>query len=755
MSSDNPVSLDVDQLIAQLTVEEKAALCLGSDFWHTAGVDRLGIPRIMVSDGPHGLRAQLDEEHQAGLAGSVQSTCFPTACALGSSWDTALFDEVGQAIAREARKWGVAVVLGPGINIKRSPLCGRNFEYISEDPWLAGELAAGMVRGMQALGIGTAVKHYAANNQETDRARVSVDVDERVLREIYLAAFERVVKTTQPWTLMASYNKINGTYATEHHWLLTEVLRDEWGFDGLVMSDWGAVHDRVAALAAGLDLEMPPNRGVSDAAIVAAVGRGALPTEVLDTAVARVLRLAEKSLPTEFGTDFSEAEHHVLARRAAGASAVLLKNDGGVLPLQSSPGRVVAVIGEFARVPRFQGAGSSQVTATKIDIPLDEIVVGLGAGADVRFAAGFGLDSGADDAALSAEAVALARGADDVLLFLGLPGSEESEGFDRSHMDLPANQVALAEALSAVHDRVVVVLANGSAVRLSPWQDRVSAVLECWLSGQAAGGAIADILLGVTNPSGKLAETIPLRLEDNPSHLSFPGDSGHVRYGEGIFVGYRGYDRAHREVSYPFGHGLSYTTFTIDEVQVAVAGSVESGDLAVTVEATVTNTGAVAGAEVVQVYVSDVEASVARPDRELKAFKKVALEPGESRRVSLPLDERSFAYWSVWLNRWAVEAGEFVIAVGTSSRDIAVTATITLDAPRVAAPLGTMSTLEEWIADEDGRALLGKRMAIGDDLLAVIGSMPMETLAGFGMGFDHKELADLVARYNAMREPAN
>lgn len=733
--------LDVPRLVAELTLEEKASLCLGSDFWHTAAVERLGIPAIMVADGPHGLRAQLDEADHLGLHGSVPATCFPTAAALGSSWDPDLARTVGQALAKEARKWGVSVVLGPGINMKRSPLCGRNFEYLSEDPWLAGELAVGMVEGTQSLGVGTSLKHYAANNQEDDRLRVSAEVDERALREIYLPAFERVVKRSQPWTVMCAYNKVNGVYASEHHWLLTEVLRDEWGFVGVVVSDWGAVHDRVAALRAGLDLEMPPNLGVSDRAIVSAVQSGELDHAVLDLAVNRMLRLVERVRPAlDEGGDADSDEHHALARRAAGESAVLLKNDGAILPLSPAAGSRLAVIGEFARTPRFQGAGSSQVNPTRLDTALEALGATLGEEVDVAFAAGFTIGGDPSDEQLAAEAVEVARVADHVVVFLGLPAAAESEGFDRTHIRLPANQLALIDRLGELGRPLVVVLANGSVVQLAGWEQHATAILECWLAGQAAGSAVADLLLGRVNPSGKLAETIPLRLEDTPSFFNFPGEDGVVIYGEGIFIGYRAYDKADQAVSYPFGFGLSYTSFELSDPSVTVGGTVAGGDLAVGVAVTVTNTGAVAGAEVVQVYVGDVEASVARPVRELKAFAKVKLEPGESRRVELSLDERSFAFWSRRWGRWAVEAGDFEIAVGTSSRDLPLRRTIHLDAPSLQLPLSLDSTLHEWLADERAARMLREtapaKLLDDEHLVQVIGSMPVHTLAAFGnMGF--------------------
>ena len=577
-------------------------------------------------------------------------------------------------------------------------------------------------------------------------------MDERTLREIYLPAFERVVDAADPWTVMCAYNKVNGTYSSEHHWLLTEVLRDEWGFGGVVVSDWGAVHDRVAALRGGLDLEMPPNLGISDVQLVAAVESGELDESLLDLAVTRMLRLVDRARPalTEGGT-FDEGEHHALARRVAAESAVLLKNDGGVLPLKPAAGERVAVIGGFARTPRYQGAGSSQVNPTRLDLPLDELRDALGEEVDVQFAAGFEISGSEDGEALREEAVALASGCDHVVVFLGLPPEAESEGFDRTHIELPANQLRLIDALAGLDKPLIVVLANGSVVQLSTWEPKVAAILECWLSGQAAGGAAADLLVGVANPSGKLAETIPLRLEDNSSYLNFPGDPGVVRYGEGIFIGYRAYDKSSQRVSYPFGFGLSYTSFEVSDVQVRVSGSVAGGDLAVEVSASVTNTGAVAGAEVVQVYVGDVESTVSRPVRELKGFSKVALEPGESSTVTITLAERAFAFWSTRWSRWVVEAGEFEIAVGTSSRALVATSTVALDAPSLALPLGPASTLHEWLADERGRALLLAQeppppILRDPELVSVVGSMPMETLAAFqGMGFDHATLQRLLS----------
>jgi beta-glucosidase len=749
-------------LLAELTLEEKASLSLGSDFWHTAPVERLGIPAIMVSDGPHGLRVQPEQGDHVGISDSVPATCFPTACALASSWDPELVRGIGEALGREARAQGVAVVLGPGINIKRSPLCGRNFEYFSEDPLLSGVLGAAMIDGVQSQGVGTSLKHYAVNNQETDRLRVSAEVDERTLREIYLAGFERAVMKARPWTVMCAYNKANGTYASQHAWLLTTVLRGEWGFDGLVVSDWGAVHDRVAALAAGLDLEMPPDRGVSDAAIVSAVRAGQLDEGVLDTAVARVLQLVDRATANPEPPPMLDADaHHALARSAAAECAVLLKNQDRLLPLRPAAGDTIAVIGEFARTPRYQGAGSSQVNPTRVDIPLEALRAAVPEGVEVAFAAGYGIDPSDHDEELVAEAVALAGRAEVVVAFLGLPAAAESEGFDRSHLDLPANQTALLARLAGANPKLAVVLANGSAVRLSDWEQHAKAVLECWLSGQAAGGAAADLLVGVANPSGRLAETLPLRLEDTPSFLNFPGEAGHVRYGEGIFVGYRGYDKLDRQVSYPFGHGLSYTSFDYADLTTNLTGRHQDGDLVVEVACRVTNTGHRRGKEVVQLYVRDPEASVARPVRELKAFAKVDLDPGETTVVEFTLAARDLSWWSTSRGDWVLEGGEFELAVGASSRDLRRTTTVDIAAPPLPVRLDGMSTLEEWLADPSGSALLHKAVGTDEDgrpkgilgdeeLLPVIGNFPISTLAAFpGLGFTHDLVQSLVEQVSA------
>ena len=746
----------------RLSLEQKAALCLGGDIWHTAAIPEWDVVPITLSDGPHGLRRQPEGggDH-VGVGGSLPATCFPPACGLASSWNPQLAAEIGDALGVEARAQDVAVVLGPGINIKRSPLCGRNFEYLSEDPFLAGRMGAAMVAAIQAHGVGACPKHFAVNNQETDRMRVSADVDERTLREIYLPAFEHIVTAADPWTVMCAYNKVNGVYASENHWLLTEVLRDEWGFDGLVMSDWGAVHDRVAAVAAGLDLEMPPDLGHSDKALVAAVQEGRLDEAVLDLAAARVLQLVERTAgraPAEIDVD----AHHALARRAAAECIVLLRNDGGVLPL--APTGTVAVLGELARTPRYQGAGSSQVVPTRVEDTLSALTAAL-PGATVRFAAGYPLDDpgAAPDPALIEEAVAAARDADVVVACLGLPAIAESEGYDRTHMDLPPAQLALLDAVAgaAPGAPVVAVLYNGSAVRTSSWDDRAAAVVECWLGGQAGGAAVADVLTGAVNPSGKLAETIPLALADCSASLNFPGEDGHVRYGEGVFVGYRGYDAAEREVAYPFGHGLSYTSFDYADPTVSRTGSVDAGDLAVTVSCRVRNTGDRAGREVVQLYVGDPAASVARPPRELKGFASITLEPGAQGRVEFVLGAREFAYWSTRDRGWLVEAGEFTLQIGASARDIRLSETITIDATPPARALDGMSTLEEWLAEPAGARALREAIGTDDaghprgilgsaDMQRMLGNFPISTLAAFdGFGLSH----DMVDRLVAARRP--
>lgn len=683
--------------ISGLSIEEKASLTSGEGFWRTKAVERAGIPSVMLTDGPHGLRKQREGGDHLGIGDSVPATCFPPAVALGSSWDVELVERVGAALGVESAIEDVAVILGPGINIKRSPLCGRNFEYLSEDPIVSGVLGAALVRGIQSQGVGASLKHFAANNQEDDRMRSSSDVDPRPLREIYLRGFQRVVEDAQPHTVMCSYNRINGVFASENRWLLTGVLRGEWGFEGLVVSDWGAVVDRVAALRAGLDLEMPGNAGLSDAAVVAAVGDGTLDASVLDASAARVATLATRWAVTDRMEGPLDVDaHHALAREAAARSIVLLKNDAPatddapLLPLAA--GRPIAVIGAFAEKPRYQGAGSSMIHPTRLDDALTAIRAVAG---DVAYAPGFSLAAEVDaeeSTRLRDEAVAAASAADIAVVFAGLPARLESEGYDRDDIDLPADQLAVIDAVVAANPRTVVVLSNGGVVTL-PFSQRVPAIVEGWLLGQAGGSATADVLFGAVNPSGKLTETVPLRLEDTAAFLNFPGEEGHVRYGEGLFVGYRWYDARRMAVEYPFGHGLSYTAFRYGDASASVTAR---GDIRVRV--TVTNTGERSGREVVQVYTALPGSRVQRPPRELKGFGSIELEPGASGEVAVTIRREDLAYWDVRADRWVVEGGEYAIEVGASSRDLRATVTATVDGDEVRLPLTRESSLGEVLA---------------------------------------------------------
>ncbi len=690
---------DVRSIVQQMTLEEKAALCTGATAWTTTAIERLGVPDLWVSDGPHGLR-RLAKADEMGSE-SLPATCFPTASCTASSWDRDLLGQLGEALAEEALALGVGVILGPGVNMKRTPVCGRNFEYFSEDPYLAGELAASFINGVQGKGVGTSLKHYAANNQEYQRMTMSSEVDERTLREIYLPAFEIAVKKAQPWTVMCSYNKINGIYGSEHYNLLTEILKDEWGLEGLVVSDWGAVHDRVEALRGGLDLEMPGPRPRRVQDVIDAVRGGALDEAVLDEAARRILRIVLKAAETLKGKEFDQAAHHSLARRIAGEGMVLLKNDG-ILPLKGVPR--IAVIGRAAQEPHFQGGGSSHINPTQVDVPLVELEK-LAGGAQITFSEGYPPDD-SSRADLITAATAAARAAEVALLYIALPTYKESEGYDRADLDLTGQQVALIKAVTAVQPRTVVILNNGSAITMSDWLHGAAAVLEAWMMGQAGGGAIADVLFGVVNPSGKLAETFPLRLADTPAYINYPGGHGQVRYGEGIFIGYRYYDMKEQPVLFPFGYGLSYTTFAYGAPRVSAASFRDVDGVTVSVD--VTNTGPVAGKEVVQVYVRDRAANLVRPPKELKGFAKVSLQPGETKTVTIPLDFRAFAYYHPAYAQWITEDGTFDILVGASAADIRGTVTVelqsTLNLPSV---LNRDSTLRDWLNDRRGRVVFG------------------------------------------------
>ena len=669
-AEDKTVQGTIAELLAELTLEEKAALCSGRDFWHLKGIERLGIAPLMLTDGPHGLRKQREG---AAVLQSIPATCFPTASTLACSWDRELLFEVGVALAEECRQEQVAVLLGPGINIKRSPLCGRNFEYFSEDPCLAGELAAALIEGLQSQGVGASLKHFAVNNQEHRRMTIDAVVDERSLREIYLAGFERAIKQARPWTVMCAYNRLGGTYCSEHQTLLTGILRDEWGYDGAVVSDWGACNDRVAALAAGLDVEMPGSGGVNDARIVAAVRAGTLDIAVLDRAVARVLGLIERCLEGRAsGFRYSVDAHHALARRAQARSLVLLKNAADLLPL--APGGRVAVIGAFAATPRYQGAGSSQINPSRLDDALTAI---RHYAPDCRYAPGYDMHADRVDPALMEQARALAMEADTIILFAGLPAHAECEGFDREHLDMPASHTQLLEALIATGRRLVLVLAAGAPVTL-PGIERIDAAILAGLGGQAGGGAIADLLFGAVCPGGKLAETWPLALADTPAYRYFPGGPATVEYREALYVGYRYYDSFARPVLFPFGHGLSYTRFEYRALTLSATRMGEHETLRVGIE--LCNIGARFGSEVVQVYVRDIESTVFRPHQELRDFARVELAPGEVRRLEFSLDRRAFAFYDTACRDWRVESGVFAILIGASSADIRARGDIHIDA---------------------------------------------------------------------------
>lgn len=752
------MTTNIHNLISQMTLEEKAGLCSGLDFWHTKGIERLGIPSLMVTDGPHGLRKQQSSADHLGLNDSVPATCFPSAAGLASSWNRGLIGRVGQALGAECQAENVAVLLGPGNNIKRSPLNGRNFEYFSEDPFLASELAASHVKGVQSQGVGTSLKHFAANNQEHRRMSVDAVIDERTLREIYLASFEGTVKQSQPWSVMCSYNQVNGEYASESETLLTKVLRDEWGFAGFVVSDWGAVNERVKALQAGLELEMPSSGGIGDAKIVAAVNSGELSMETLDQAVERMLGFIFKSVDSRRKeASFDPGEHHALARDVARESMVLLKNEDNALPLAKSG--TVAIIGEFAKKPRYQGGGSSHVNPTKLDDAFAEMQAVAGDSVNFQYAQGYELDSDEINDRLLAEARDTAARADAAVLFLGLPDSYESEGYDRSHLSLPASHKALIEAVAEVQDKVIVVLSNGSPVEM-PWLPHTKAVLEGYLGGQAFGGAVADLLFGVVSPSGKLAETFPQKLSDNPSFLNFPGEGDKVEYKEGLFVGYRYYDKKEIEPLFPFGFGLSYTEFEYSDLQLDKS-SIEDTDT-VQVRVTVKNTGSRPGKETVQLYVSDVESSVIRPLQELKGFEKVELQPGEERQVAFTLNKRSFAYYNVQLGDWHVESGVFNIRVGASSRDIRLAASLEVSSTvELAGKYHRNTTVGDLLANpltadkaKHYGSIFGLESAMDDNpemFEAMMKYMPLRALISFGQGeYTEEKLAEDLQELNAL-----
>lgn len=671
---------NIKGIISEMTLDEKASLCDGEDSWHLKHFDRLGIPSIMVADGPHGLRKRDPELKEAGLLNSVPAICYPTAATTACSWDRELLHEMGEALGDECRQEKVSVLLGPGVNMKRSPLCGRNFEYFSEDPLLAGEMGAAFIQGVQSKGIGTSLKHFAVNSQETRRMTVSAVVDERTLREIYLPAFETAVKKGKPHTVMNAYNRINGEYCSENEWLQTKVLRDEWGYDGVVVSDWGAVNNRAKGLKAGNDLEMPSSHGLGTKKIVDAVKNGELDEAVLDARVEQLLKLIFEGY-NNIWSDYiyNEDEHHALARKIAGRSMVLLKNENSILPIKNDA--KVAVIGEMAKEPRYQGAGSSLINPTRLDNILDCLKE---AGFDFSYSEGYMIKKDKADPELQAKAVEAAKGADTVLLFVGLTDDYESEGFDRGHMKLPEHHNALVEAVCKVNTNVIVVLSGGAPVEL-PWIDKVPALLNACLGGQAGAGAVIDILTGRVNPSGKLAETYPINGSDTPCFKNFPGNPATVEYRESIYIGYRYYDKTKKEVRFPFGFGLSYTTFEYSDLDLNKNYMLDDEEL--TVKFKVKNTGKVTGAETVQLYVADKESTVFRAAKDLKGFEKVTLDPGEEKEISILLDKRAFAFYNTAIHDWHVETGVFDILVGASSADIRLSASVKVAASAPDVPI--------------------------------------------------------------------
>ena len=746
--------MDIKALISQMTLEEKAGLCSGGDFWHTKVVDRVGIPRTMVSDGPHGLRKQDDAADHLGINDSIKAVCYPTACATAASFDPDMIREMGEAIGDSCQHEKVSVVLGPAVNIKRSPLCGRNFEYFSEDPYLAGKMATAIIQGIQSRNVGTSIKHFALNSQEHRRMSSSSDADERTIREIYFPAFEMAVKEAQPWTVMCSYNKINGVYASEDPWLLTDVLRKEWGFEGYVMSDWGAVSDRVAGVAAGLDLEMPASGGVNDRKIVEAVKAGKLDEKLVDQACERIRNIVFRYLDSaKPETPWDKEAQHVQAADIAAECMVLLKNEENLLPLSKEDD--VAFIGEFAMKPRFQGGGSSHINCFKTT-GAAEAAKGL----KVTYAPGYSVAKDEATAEMITEAVAAAKKAKVAVVFAGLPDSYESEGYDRKNLDMPACQNQLIEAVAEANPNTVVVLHNGAPVEM-PWIGRVKAVLEAYLGGQAVGEAAVRVLFGDVNPCGKLPETFPLKLEDNPSFLFYGGEGNRTEYREGVFVGYRYYDKKKMDVLFPFGFGLSYTTFEYSGLKLSAERIRDTETLTATL--TVKNTGSRPGKTVVQLYVGDAESTPLRPVRELKGFAKVALQPGESKEVSFTLDKRAFAYWNEEIHDWHVETGAFTVEVGDSSRNLPLKAEVTVEStvelPRrytrdsifmdimadpKAAPVmkdfmkQTMEIFGHEETEQDTKE--AAKEAISEDMtLAMMQYMPLRGAMSFGGGADSSE----------------
>lgn len=693
----------IKDLLSKLTLEEKAGLCSGKDFWRTKPVERLNIPSVMVSDGPSGLRTQVDNGFNENDSRTAVS--FPSGCATASSFDRELLGRLGEILGEEANNYNVSTVLGPAINIKRSPLCGRNFEYLSEDPYISGELGAAYIKGVQSKNVGTSVKHFAANNQETNRFSVSEEVDERTLREIYLAGFETCVKKSAPTTIMCSYNAINGELSSQNKWLLKDVLREEWGYKGMVVSDWGAVYDRVKGIKADLSLEMPYSGGHTDNDIVEAVKAGKLTMDELDEAVSHVLEMVLNYVENKQSGVFDMEKDHAESGRIAEESCVLLKNDkladgATVLPVKA-PAEKVLFVGCFAENPRYGGGGSSKIKCYKMTSAVD---AARDAGLNIKYVKGYNEDFVTTSEALTNEALEAARNAEAVIVFAGLPESFETEGADRTNLDMPAAQNELIEKLAEVNPNIAVVLHNGAPVAM-PWINKVPAILECYLGGENIGSAQVNLLFGKANPCGKLAETFPLRIEDTPCYMYYPGNGRTCLYAEGIFVGYRWYDARKMPVLFPFGHGLSYTSFEYSDLKLSKTAFKDTDGVEVSL--IVKNTGAVDGKEIVQLYVSDKTGVEIRPEKELKGFEKVFLKAGESKVVSFKLDQRSFAYWNTDTKQWYAASGTYEIIIGASSRDLRLSAKVDVTSSgKKAFTITPQTTMGDMLRNREMAALI-------------------------------------------------
>lgn len=758
----------IRELISQMTLEEKAGLCSGLDFWHTKGVERLGIPSVMVCDGPHGLRKQGGEGDHLGVNDSIKAVCFPAGCATASSFDRELVTKLGETIGEECQAENVSTILGPAMNIKRSPLCGRNFEYYSEDPLVSTEMAGALVHGVQSKNVGTSPKHFMANNQEYHRMTSDSRMDERTMREIYLASFEGMVKKEKPWTIMNSYNKLNGTYLCENKEMLTNVLRKEWGFDGYVMTDWGAMNERVEALKAGCNLEMPASGEETDKAIMTAVKDGMLEESILDACCEEFLNIVFRYKENrDRAAVFNLEKDHETARRIEEECIVLLKNNDKLLPLTVD--KKVAFIGKYAAAPRYQGGGSSHINSFKVESAMDAVkAFDYIKKENITYAQGFDDVADQADETLVKEAIEVAKNADVAVIFAGLPDNFESEGYDRKHMRMPDCQNALIEAVAEVQPNTVVVLHNGAPVEM-PWISKVKAVLEAYLGGQAVGGAAVNVLYGAANPSGRLAETFPLRVQDTPCYLHYGGEHDKSVYSEGVFVGYRYYTSKDMEVLFPFGHGLSYTEFSYSGLTVSSERIKESETLAVSVD--VTNTGSRAGKEVVQLYVAPIGDTLIRPVRELRAFEKIALAPGETKTVTFTLDKRAYAYWNTEIHDWHVESGEYEIQIGKNAQDIILSKAVYIETETIIPKAFTFnSTMGEIMADPKGRMILEQSMGammgteaqemtdnaqgdggvINDEMMAAtMEAMPLRQLVSFVPGVTRKALEPLIQALNS------